>query len=363
MQGPTAAPLRGDHVDPTAPTHRSVERLRAIFWSLLFGALLLAVKFAAYALTGSNAVLSDAFESIVNVTAAGFALYTIWIAAHPADASHPYGHGKAEAFSAGFEGGLILLAGGAILWGAVPALWVPTPLAHLDAGLLLIAGAGGVNLVLGSILVRTGRETGSVALEADGQHLLSDSVTTAGVLIGLGIVRFTGWLWVDPVVAIVVALHLLRVGAGLVQQAVANLMDQADPAILESIASALAGARRPGWIEVHNLRSWRTGNFHHVDFHLTLPRFWDLEQAHQAGDSVSAAVQAALAGSADVIVHLDPCVPDCCSYCDYEPCPVRAADFNELADWSASSVARVAEYRRRPAWGGPAQLSRRPSRT
>jgi cation diffusion facilitator family transporter len=353
--------LQSDNVHPAASTHR--ERLRAIFWSLLFGALLLAVKFAAYALTGSNAVLSDAFESIVNVAAAGFALYTIWIATHPADASHPYGHGKAEAFSAGFEGGLILLAGAAILWGAVPALWVPTPLEHLDAGLLLMAGAGGVNLVLGRILVRTGRQTGSVALEADGQHLLSDSVTTAGVLIGLGIVRFTGWLWVDPIVAIVVALHLLRVGAGLVRQAIANLMDQADPAILESIASALAGARRPGWVEVHNLRSWRTGDFHHVDCHLTLPRFWDLEQAHQAGDGVAAAVQVGLDGPADVIVHLDPCVPDCCSYCDYEPCPARATDFNELADWSASSVVGAAEYERGRAWGRPTRLRGRPPPT
>jgi cation diffusion facilitator family transporter len=330
-------------------------RLRAMVWSLCFAALLLGVKFAAFAMTQSNAVLSDALESIVNVAASGFALYTIWIAIQPADASHPYGHGKAEAFSAGFEGGLIVLAGAAILWQATPALWSPAPLRNLDAGLVLVAAAGAVNLGLGYFLIRTARRTGSLALLADGHHVLSDSLTTAGVLIGLAVVRITGWAWVDPVVAIVIALHLLRVGTSLALHAVASLMDQADPAVLSAIAAALHAERRPEWVEVHKLRSWRAGDTHHVDFHLTLPRFWDLEQAHGAEHAVAEVVHGTLAENADVIVHLDPCVPACCGACGYEPCPVRAAPFAGAREWTARLLVQTAQFQRTQA--GPAPES------
>jgi cation diffusion facilitator family transporter len=324
-----------------------------MIWSLCFAALLLGVKFAAYALTESSAVLSDALESIVNVAASSFALYTVWVSIRPADASHPYGHGKAEAFSAGFEGGLIVLAGAAILWQAIPTLWSPAPLANLDLGLVLVAAAGGVNLGLGYFLIRTARRTGSLALHADGHHVLSDSLTTAGVLVGLGIVRITGWTWVDPVVAIVIALHLLRVGSVLVGHAVANLMDQADPAVLGAITAALHAQRRPEWVEIHKLRSWRAGDVHHVDFHLTLPRFWDLEDAHRAEHGVTEVVGGVLAANADVIVHLDPCVPACCTSCSYEPCPVRAAPCAGLREWTARLLVQTAQYQRTQAGPSP----------
>lgn len=317
-----------------------------MIWSLVLGAVLLGVKFAAYAITHSQAVLSDAFESIVNVAASGFALYTIWVAARPADASHPYGHGKAEAFSAGFEGGLITLAGAAILWGAIPALWAPIPLAHLDAGFLLVLFAGAVNLGLGFFLIQTARRTGSLALEADGQHLLSDSVTTAGVLVGLGVVYLTGWVWVDAAVAIIIGLHLLRVGVQLLRNAVATLMDQADPEVLRAITHALAAGRRPGWVEIHKLRSWRTGHLHHVDFHLTLPRFWGLEEAHQAEHGVAEVVRGVLNDNADVIVHLDPCTDDCCRYCPYDPCSIRTAPFRDVRNWDVELLVESAHYQR-----------------
>lgn len=331
---------------PSTPPASGALRLRAMILSLVLGAVLLGVKFAAYFITHSNAVLSDAFESIVNVAASGFALYTIWVAAQPADASHPYGHGKAEAFSAGFEGGLITLAGAAILLGAIPALWSPIPLAHLDAGFLLVLFAGAVNLGLGAFLIRTARRTGSLALEADGQHLLSDSLTTAGVLFGLGVVYLTGWLWVDAVVAIIIALHLLRVGTRLLRHAVATLMDQADPTVLGAIAEALAAHRQPGWVEIHRLRSWRTGNFHHVDFHLTLPRFWGLEEAHGTEHEVAEVVERMLNADADVIVHIDPCTDDCCTYCRYEPCAIRAAGFRDPREWDVSLLVESAHYQR-----------------
>ena len=282
----------------------------------------------------------------MNVARRPFALYTVWLATQPADESHPYGHGKAEAFSAVFEGGLIVLAASAILWAALPALWSPAPLAHLDLGLLLVAVTGAANLAVGRFLVRRGRETRSMALEADGRHLLSDSMTTGGVIAGLAVVRLTGWLWVDGLVAITVAVVLLRMGAGLVRRAVANLMDRADPEALGSIAGALLRARRPVMIEVHNLRSWRGGDVHHVDFHLTLPRFLELEQSHGIIHEVEAAVREILSDEADVIIHLDPCVPDCCQYCGYEPCPVRASPRTGQPDWSITALLQPAVYQR-----------------
>jgi cation diffusion facilitator family transporter len=191
-----------------------------------------------------------------------------------------------------------------------------------------------------------------LALEADGRHVLSDSITTGGVLLGLGIVRITGWLWLDALVAIVVAVHLLCVGVMLLRRAVANLMDTADPAVLARITQALREVRRPGLVEAHNLRSWRTGGLHHVDFHLTVPRFWKLEKAHATEHEVADVVSRALQNNADVIIHLDPCVPDCCTYCRYEPCLVRSAPFAELNDWTEDGLIQAAAYRRAD-WGDP----------
>jgi cation diffusion facilitator family transporter len=176
--------------------------------------------------------------------------------------------------------------------------------------------------------------------------VLSDSLTTAGVLVGLAIIRLTGWLWVDAIVAIVIAVHLLRVGIRLLRHAVANLMDQADPTVLTALAQALERGRTSGWVEIHRLRSWRAGETHHVDFHLTLPRFWDLQQAHDTERNVVDVVRRELDTSVDVIVHLDPCVPECCGYCDFHPCPVRGAPFSQLRVWDAPFLVQSAQTQR-----------------
>ena len=188
---------------------------RVAWLSLLLSGGLLAVKFLAYQLTGSAAVLSDALESIVNVIASSFALFSVTLSARPPDESHPYGHGRVEFFSAGFEGALIVAAAVAIFVTALPRLFHPQPLAQLSLGIGLVGGAGVLNALLGLCLQYVGRRTHSLALVADGKHLLSDAYTSAGVLVGILGVWLTGWHVLDALTALVVALHILVMGGRL----------------------------------------------------------------------------------------------------------------------------------------------------
>lgn len=318
-------------------------RLRAARTSLAVGILVLAVKAAAFAWTGSAAILSDAAESLVNVMASALLVYTLVVAARPADRDHPYGHGKAEYFSAGAEGALIAVAGVAILADAVPKLLRGAELRHLDGGLALVAGAAVANAALAAYLIRTGRRTGSLALVADGEHLRTDVVTSLGVLLGLGVVRLTGFTAADPLVAIAVALHILATGLRLVRRAVGGLMDEADEELLTRIAEVLEKERRPWWIDVHSLRAWRAGALHHVDLHMSVPRYYDVDRVHEINDEVYEALRHGLDQSGDVIVHFDPCRPWQCPICTVEGCPVRSAPPREPARFTRERIRREDE--------------------
>lgn len=309
-------------------------RRRAILTSVVLGVVLLGVKLVAAALTGSAAILSDALESIINVVASAFAFYSIVLSAQPPDSSHPYGHGKIESFSAGFEGALIILAALAILWKAAPGFFAPRPLTELDLGILLILGATVVNAGLSVFLMKTGQRTHSLALIADGKHLLTDVYTSIGVVVGVGLAWVTGWLVLDSITACAVAMNILVSGARLVRQSVSHLMDEADEVVLRNIVEVLQKRRRPEWIDLHHLRSWRSGNIHHIDFHLTLPRYWNLEQCHEAETIVEAWLVQHLGGQGEVLLHLDPCTPHHCPSCRLQDCPVRASAFRKTPRWT-----------------------------
>lgn len=313
-------------------------RRRAILASVIVGIILLVVKFLAAALTGSAAILSDALESIINVVASLFAFYSIVLSAQPPDRSHPYGHGKVESFSAGFEGALIILAAVVILWKAIPAFFVPHPLAELDLGIALVLAAALINAALGFFLIQSGKRTNSLALTADGNHLLTDVYTSVGVVAGLLLARFTGWMVLDAVTACAVAVNIIVSGLLLIRQSVSHLMDEADESILRCIVESLQSIRRPEWIDLHHLRSWRSGNRHHVDFHLTLPRYWNLEQSHDAETAVEEWLVEHLGGYGEVLVHLDPCTSHHCPFCRMPSCPVRAVPFRSSQPWTVESA-------------------------
>jgi cation diffusion facilitator family transporter len=304
-------------------------RLRAGLVSLILGALLLAAKYLAYLLTGSTAILSDALESIVNVVAALFSLGAIVFAGQPADRNHPYGHGKIEFFSAVFEGGLIAFAAVLILYTASITLVHGVELKSLDRGIAITVGAGVANALLGVYLIRTGKRHHSLALVADGQHVLTDFWTTVGVVAGLGLVWVTGWPWFDPLVAVVVGVNLAWTGFRLVRRAAGGLLDEEDTELLGRLVNAINEKVEPGIIRIHFLRAIRAGRFTHVDAHLVVPEFWTVSEAHDHADRFEARVIKTLPSAGEMVFHTDPCRRLYCAVCDVQNCPVRAQPFEK----------------------------------
>ncbi len=298
-------------------------RRRAITVSLLVSLALLVAKFQAYRLTGSTAILSDALESIVNVVAAVFAIGALVFAGRPADRNHPYGHGKMEFLSAAFEGGLIAFAAVLIVYEVAQSLLYGASLRDLDLGLAVVLGAGLVNLALGAYLVRAGRRHDSLTLVADGRHVMADFYTSAGIVVGLLLVRVTGLDWLDPLVAAVVALNLLWTGLGLVRQAAAGLLDEEDPELLNRLLDVLQPRLGQGVIRVHHLRAIRAGRFHHVDAHLVVPEFWSVERSHELAEELAEQVVKDLGVEGEMTLHTDPCHRIYCRMCDLEDCPIR----------------------------------------
>jgi cation diffusion facilitator family transporter len=302
-------------------------RLRAVVISLAVSVVLLAAKYQAYRLTGSTAILSDALESIVNVVAAVFALGGIVFAGRPADRNHPYGHGKIEFFSAAFEGGLIAFAAVLIVYEVILSLLRGPDLRALDVGVTIVLGAGLVNLLLGWYLIRTGRRYQSLTLIADGRHVLADFYTSAGIVIGLLLVWFTGIAWLDPVVAAVVALNLMWTGFRLVRQAAGGLLDEEDTALLDRLLEVLQPHLSQGVIRVHHLRAIRAGRFHHVDAHLVVPEFWSVERSHELAENLAERLIKEVGVEGEMTLHTDPCHRVYCRMCDLDDCPVRREPF------------------------------------
>jgi cation diffusion facilitator family transporter len=302
-------------------------RLRAGLISLVVAVLMLAAKYQAYRMTRSTAVLSDALESIVNVVAAVFALGGLLFAGRPADRNHPYGHGKIEFFSAAFEGGLIAFASVVIVYEVVGSLLAGAELRQISAGILIVLGAGLVNLVLGWYLVRTGRRYQSLTLVADGKHVIADFWTSAGVVVGLLLVHLTGLAWLDPLVALLVALSLMWTGFRLVRHAAGGLLDEEDPVLLSRVLNALQAYVGHGVIRVHHLRAIRSGRFHHVEAHLVVPEFWSVERAHEVSEDVAERVIRDLGVEGEMVFHTDPCHRTYCAVCDLEDCAIRREPF------------------------------------
>ena len=256
----------------------------------------IALKTGAWWVSDSVSLLSDALESLVNLAGAMFALAMVTIAARPPDDDHPYGHHKAEYFSSGFEGLLIFLAALAIIVAAVLRLRNPQPLQALGLGIVLSVVSSAMNGVLGWTMLRKAREVRSMALEADARHLFTDVWTSAGVIVGLFAVMATGWLWLDPVVAILVALNILREGGSLVRRSTDGLMDQAiEPEALEDIEKTLDRFRHPT-VRFDHVVTRRAGQRRFVDMHMHLPTGWSLGRAAALRASVEQALMAAVPG-------------------------------------------------------------------
>ena len=301
--------------------HVPADESRAALVALTVGVLLTGVKFAAYFITASAVVFSDAMEGIVNVAAAAFALYSIVLAHQPADDSHPYGHGKVEFLSGGFEGGMILLAAVVATVKAADDLIRGTqlPTSRLDWGIALMALTLPVNGVVGWYLVRTGRRKNSVTLVADGHHLMTDALTSVVAVGALGVVRLTGWRYADPIAAIAVSFYIARTGVRLLRQSVGGLMDRQDvedEALLRRILDAHVGpaGAEPRVCGYHKLRHRHSGRYHWVDFHITVPPGWNVERGHRVASAIEHEIELAL-GEGDATAHVEPCAAEECVAC------------------------------------------------
>jgi cation diffusion facilitator family transporter len=284
-------------------------------WLSLAAALsTLLLKLLAWKLTGSVGLLSDALEALVNVGGALMALSMLRIAAMPPDEGHAYGHSKAEYFSSAFEGLLIVVAAVSILWAAVPRLFDPRPLEAAGLGLAVSVAASAINLAVAQVLLRAGARFRSIALTADGHHLMTDVWTSGGVILGVLLVSLTGWHRLDALLAVAVAVHVLWTGRALMRESVAGLMDAALPREdLEQIESVLNEFRAEG-IGFHALRTRRSAARRFVSMHVLVPGDWSVRRGHAVLERLEQAIAARLA-PVTVFTHLEP-IEDAVSYGD-----------------------------------------------
>lgn len=317
---------------------------KAAYISLAIGFLMFIGKMGAYLITGSAAIFSDAAESVVHILATSMALTSIIISSKPADESHLYGHGNVEYFSAGIEGALIFVAAIVIIFQAVRDLITGTVLKSLDLGLIVVGLAGAINLVLGLYMVRTGKSTDSLTLIADGKHILTDSFTSIGVLIGIILVMISGYTILDPIVAIIVALNIIGTGYKLIRQSVGGLMLETDPKLLEKIANKLASFRQEYWIDIHELRYWKSGDQMFIDFHLIFPCYFTIEQTHKEEKEIVEMLKKEFA-NVQVKIHFDYCRPQLCKYCEFASCTIRQEERSIDFYWDVEKLSGDAVFK------------------
>ena len=310
-----------------------------ILISLMVSVLLLLIKFTAYFITQSNAILTDAAESIVNVIAVSFAFYSIHLSSLPKDENHPYGHGKVEFFSAFLEGVLIALAGAVIFGKAIYNIFYPEELKELLSGAGLVAVTGVINGALGYYMKVQGKSQKSITIEADGKHLLSDAWSSFALVVGIFLIWLTGYAWLDILISIGLSIFIVFSGYKLIRVSVGGLMDESDVEVVQQVVDILELNKQPDWIDIHNLRIQRYGEFVHIDCHVTLPYYYDLVKAHKVVSSIDHRINSELV-STEFFIHSDPCLPQCCHYCNMPNCFVRKEPKSKDIVWTVQNVTK-----------------------
>lgn len=317
-----------DHVNYQADLGKANrDRKLASILSLILGVILLSFKFYAYHITNSQSIFSDALESIVNVVAAIITVVVIIIANKPADEDHPYGHGKIESIASTFEGGAILLAGILIVIQAIQVFAHGAKVEEVDVGLIVVVGAGIVNGVLGFFLYARGKRLYSEALKSSGIHLMTDTLTSIGVAVGLLLVKYTGMSWIDPVVAAIFGCMLIFAGGKILIRSGYILVDAHDVGTLQVISELFEKHYRPGVIQIHFTRVIRSGSYHHIDCHMVIPEFWTVLEAHDFSERFERAVIQDYPVDGELHIHHDPCRRTFCESCELSDCPIRQAKF------------------------------------
>lgn len=330
------------HQDLTDLTEAGVKiKKKAVFLSLTIGIALFFVKITGYWLTGSAAILSDALESIVNIIASAFALYSLILTLRPPNKKLPYGYGKIEYFSAGFEGALIIIAALFIMYYGIEDIIAGPSLEQVDIGVIIIAFASLVNLILGLYLIRSGKKTNSLILVADGKHILTDSITSIAAFAALILILITDYVYLDPIVAILIAFNILWTGFKLMKASVSGLMNQTDINTLQKIADALEQEkfRNGNIIDIHQLRYWKSGDKYFLDFHVAVPADMKIEDAHKINEELQDFLRKKFnTTELEVMIHMDPCKPPKCPVCGKTNCEHVQERMKLLPKWTVDKI-------------------------
>lgn len=297
---------------------------------LVLSALILIGKFAAYYLTNSVGVLTDAMESIVNVGAGALSLYSLRWASKPRDKEHPFGHGKMELISSSMEGLLITMAGLMIIYEGVMHLFSPAEIKRLDVGIYIVAFSGVLNYLMGWYSIRTGKKYNSIALVAGGKHLQSDTYSTIGLVAGLLVLYFTGLAWIDCLLAFIFGGIIIVTGISILKKTLSNLLDQADEALLSEMAKVLNENKKKEWIDIHNVKVLKSGNYLYINADLTIPWFFTIAEGHRLGSEMRTVLEEKYPNRVQMMVHLDPCnifATPLCHECEMEICAYRKETF------------------------------------
>ncbi len=314
-------------------------------WITALSIVLFIAKIVAYYLTNSLAILSDALESIVNVLAGMIGLYSLYIAAKPSDEDHPYGHGKAEFVSAAAEGGLIVAAGILIIYETVSNFISDKPLNSLDSGIILVAATAVLNYAAGFICLKIGNKNNSLALQASGKHLQTDTYSTLAVIAGLLLMSLTKIYFLDKFIAIAMSIFIIRNGYLILRQSLAGIMDQQDMKLLAQLELVLNENRRVNWIDLHNLRVIKSGRQLHIDCHLTVPWYLNVHEAHTEIDGLVQLIRDKFDDTIEFFVHTDGCLPFSCKLCDKFTCPVRKHPFEYKIEWNLDNLLSNQKHR------------------
>ncbi|UQB68064.1 cation diffusion facilitator family transporter [Epilithonimonas zeae] len=309
-------------------------------WIAAIGIILFVGKLVAWKLTNSDAVFSDAMESIVNVISAFLGLYALYLASKPRDENHPYGHGKVEFVTSAIEGSLISIAGIMIIYEGTNSLISGKVLSKLDLGIWIIAATAIINYILGYISIQKGKRENSIVLISSGKHLQSDTITTLGVVVSLVLVYFTKIVWIDSLVALVFGFYIIIIGYKIIRKSLSGIMDEADPEMLERLASFLNENRKPEWIDVHNMKIQQFGSRLHIDAHITLPWYFELRTAHDEMEEVIKLIAKNTDRKVEFNFHMDDCKPTSCAICQIFECPVRQHDFTKKVDWNGENISQ-----------------------
>ncbi len=310
----------------------------------LVGIVLFVAKLVAWHLTNSDAVFSDAMESIVNIVAGFMGLYSLYLAAKPKDVEHPYGHGKVEFVTSGVEGALIIFAGIIIIVEAADSLLHGNIPKQLDWGILIIAVTAGINYLMGYISYRKGLKENSPVLQSSGKHLQSDTITTVGVVLSMILVYYTKIYWLDAAVAFIFGVYIIFIGYRIIRRALSGIMDEADLGMLAKLAKVMNDNRRPQWIDLHNTRIQQHGSGLHIDAHLTLPWYLELREAHQQMEDAVKLIAENSSRRIEFNFHMDDCKPFSCEICELWECPVRQNTFVKKIEWNSENIAQTDKH-------------------